>query len=1180
MMMTLKNGQGADTNVVPDPEAATVGSETAQPALPIGNGASSQLSVLLVTEGTYPFQWGGVSTWCHLLMRDLPDVNFTLLSIVPYPDMEPLFTLPPNVVAFHPVPLWGVLEAVESQPTLTLSEIRQRKGSATRDVVAQKFLPIFRSFLIELLTDDTDSTRFGQLVHEMYRYFLTYDFDATLRSEAVWDCFGQTARDNFPAAARQIGYPAARFDMADVTWAMKWLYHWLFPLSRPIPRTDVVHTAMTGICSLVAAAAKYEHNAAFMLTEHGIYLRERYLAEASSSENLFLKLFKLRFARRTTELGYALADQISPCCDYNQRWEYRNGATREQVQTIYYGVDEKVFVPMGKPFGDPPVVVWVGRINPLKDVFTLIRAAAIVHKSRPDIEFRLFGSPPSGDEPYYEECLALRAELGLEHSLQFAGYTANTAQAYNQGDIAILSSVSEGFPFSTLEAMLCGKPVVATAVGGVPEQIEGCGIAVEPRNPVQLAEAVLSLVNDPARCAALGQAARAKAVQEFSVHQSGEAHRASYLRLASHRTDCRVAQAVPAMPAISVSSNGNGKAGVSEKHGVEVSQVGANGAAGVHSGNGSNGAKAHAGSNGTVLHTGVGGGNGVKRGTNGNGAAVTKTAAQTVSNGNGAHASAVVTQQHGNGSGNGHALPANGALLAALVADIETRVPRPIDSLEITAVLESIGITDEVARQYYGMEDTFALALAVLQQLRKSSSGHSPEEGASPQRLVTRREALSDYSRGPLALIPGFILLLFIQFCGTFGQWGRNEVLALSIGLTSSMVASSGIIQAVMRRASISLSMGNLPAMNRFLRLSLGWAFVCIAILGALAAAAIASLGVFSRNEALIFGLAFIGLSALWLPAAALTVVRAQWWLGAALAAGLLAGILAAWAIGPLAPQALAASVAVGFAVALGVVLGAVYFKLAKPAPRNKHQQATLPPRSYLINEAAPYFAYGSLYMVLILTPHILGWIQASEGGPVQWWAVSSLELGLTLSLPPIMLAGGVIEHALRRFWLSALTAQSETPGAQPELFRGVLTGLYRRHLAYYLAALTLMSAVVLVLFELSLNSGRLDAWLGVSSPTTLATVFYCGLIAYALIGWGLYNSAFSITLNLPRLATWGIVAGIIVTGVIGLTVGPAVDYRYTAVSFIVGAMVFVIVSTITVTRLLRSADYHYSSSF
>lgn len=244
----------------------------------------------------------------------------------------------------------------------------------------------------------------------------------------------------------------------------------------------------------------------------------------------------MRFALRVTQLSYAVADLISPCCDYNKRWEARLGASDDRLETIYYGVDATIFSP-AKRAADwesdaPPTVVWVGRINPLKDLRTLLEAAAVVHRDRPDVRFLLYGSAAVEDEAYHQEILALHAELALEAVVTFCGYISEPAAAYHQADLVVLSSVSEAFPFSILEAMLCGKPVVATAVGGVPEEIAGCGVTVEPRNSAAMGHAILELMRDPERRVVLGRAAREKAVREYSLHQFGRTYSSIYTKLA------------------------------------------------------------------------------------------------------------------------------------------------------------------------------------------------------------------------------------------------------------------------------------------------------------------------------------------------------------------------------------------------------------------------------------------------------------------------------------------------------------------------------------------------------------------------------------------------------------------------------------------------------------------------
>ncbi len=383
--------------------------------------AARSKQVLLITEGTYPFFLGGVSNWCQMLIGQLPEFDFKVFSLTGDQRMNPRYTLPPNVIEFRAIPLWGTREALENQRELSLAGIYRRKRGTTEAVVARSFIPSFESFLSGLYAEGSPLC-LAQPIREMYRFFLAHDFDAALRSRSAWDCFVQTSRRYFPQTAARCGYPRAEFSLADMTDAMSLLYRWVTPLAAQLPAADIAHAASAGLCSLVAVVAKLEHNAAFLLTEHGIYLRERYLAEAYSPSNLFLKMFSLRFVRRVTELSYALADLISPGSDYNQRWELYGGASPDRLRTIRNGVDPAEFKPMNKPGPPPLVVVWLGRITPIKDLITLLRAAAMVREQRPDIEFRVYGSASAEDQAYYQACMELRADLGVEDAVVFGGY--------------------------------------------------------------------------------------------------------------------------------------------------------------------------------------------------------------------------------------------------------------------------------------------------------------------------------------------------------------------------------------------------------------------------------------------------------------------------------------------------------------------------------------------------------------------------------------------------------------------------------------------------------------------------------------------------------------------------------------------------------------------------------------
>jgi glycosyltransferase involved in cell wall biosynthesis len=488
--------------------------------------------VLLITQGTYPFHFGGVTTWCRHLITGLPSVDFHILALVADPDLSPLFERPENVSALTRVPLWGVRDALETREQLRLRDLRRAQQAPDEPSLADGLGRPLRELVTAIFSAVADPFALAHQISALYEFFLLHDFDSCMRSATAWEAFVTAAETTFPAAAHAAGYSDAPIGAADVLTGLHWLHHWLLPLSRPLPEADVAHATMAGECILPGLAAKLHHGAGLVFSEHGVYLREVYLREATDEGSLFLKLLKIGFALRTSEMAHAVSDQISTCCDYNKRWKYGNCSSR--VQTIHYGLDVTASDRALPRSGRTPVITWLGRFDPLKDIETLLRAASIVHRQRPDAIFRLYGSATPDRTAYYEQMLALRGELGLDRAVELPGYTSDPQRAYGDADIVVLTSISEGFPYATLEAMACGRPVVATAVGGLAEQLGGCGLLVEPQSPEMLAAALIDLIDDPISRARLGAGARERVRTMFSLDQKNGLHLDAYLAAAAN----------------------------------------------------------------------------------------------------------------------------------------------------------------------------------------------------------------------------------------------------------------------------------------------------------------------------------------------------------------------------------------------------------------------------------------------------------------------------------------------------------------------------------------------------------------------------------------------------------------------------------------------------------------------
>ncbi|WP_330344536.1 DUF3492 domain-containing protein [Streptomyces longwoodensis] len=248
---------------------------------------------------------------------------------------------------------------------------------------------------------------------------------------------------------------------------------------------------------------------------------------------------------------YRQAARITPGNAHARRWQEHCGADRAKIRTIHPGMDATPFAEVGEgpDTADPDTLVWVGRIEPAKDLVSLLHAFAEVRKEEPGTRLRVVIGAPTGPEgeAYLGHCRVLAAQLfpdeadGL-HSVgdnpvsfeEIGGPEVPTlADAYGAGAVTVLSSVVEGYPTGLVEAMFCGRATVSTDVGAVVEVIGGTGLVVPPRNPRALAEACVALLRDPERRARLGAAARARALELFTVEQNVAAFHGIYLEVVS-----------------------------------------------------------------------------------------------------------------------------------------------------------------------------------------------------------------------------------------------------------------------------------------------------------------------------------------------------------------------------------------------------------------------------------------------------------------------------------------------------------------------------------------------------------------------------------------------------------------------------------------------------------------------
>ncbi len=467
------------------------------------------MKVCIIAEGSYPYITGGVSSWVSTLVNRMNEHEFVIYAIAPESHYKGNFkyTLPDNVSEVVEVFLdsWKD-EAVVKRSNLKFTTPQKE---TIKDLILgnnfdwEQLFQLFESKKIKAVQDFLLSKDFFDIVYQAYV-----------------ESYSQTPFTEF-------------------FWTMRSLLLPLFHiLKHDVPEADLYHAPSTGYAGVVGTLAKRKYGKPLIITEHGIYTREREIeiVKATWMKNYYKDMW-INFFYNLSRCSYDASDRVVTLFNRNKEIEISLGCAEEKISIISNGVDYQGFsklanFAMEKREGIKYSVGAIVRVVPIKDIKTMLSAFALVKEQMEETEFIIIG-PTDEDEEYFQECMGLAEDLKLKDVI-FTG-KVDVRDYIPKIDLFVLSSISEGQPLSLLETMASGKPNIATDVGSCKEVIYGerdrlgkCGIITPIMDYVSIAKGIVHIASNRELAQEMADIAMNRVKHYFRVEAMIEAYLSLY----------------------------------------------------------------------------------------------------------------------------------------------------------------------------------------------------------------------------------------------------------------------------------------------------------------------------------------------------------------------------------------------------------------------------------------------------------------------------------------------------------------------------------------------------------------------------------------------------------------------------------------------------------------------------
>ena len=471
------------------------------------------MRICIIAEGCYPYVVGGVSGWVHNMIKTFPEQEFILLTIIANRDLSGRFAyeLPENVTEVYELYLedadWGSVNKRHK------TRLNQKEYHALRSLILNhevewdEMFDFFRNHQISI----------NQLL-------MGEDF-----YHAVLDCYN-------------LQYPDIVF--SDFLWTMRSMYLPLFlAMSMEIPKADVYHAVATGYAGILGCMGKHFHNGQLILSEHGIYTREREeeLIKAEWVQRLYKKIWIRQF-KKMSQVAYEKADVVTSLYQHAKELQIELGCPKEKIAITPNGIEYKKMENLQGIQPENEGFIHIGailRVTPIKDVKTMIQAFAYAKRRCPQLKLWIMG-PYDEDPEYAAECFKMVETMRIP-DVEFTGRIQVT-DYLGWMDMTILTSISEGQPLTILESFAARVPVIATDVGnckgllyGEDDGFGNAGILTHIMNIEEISHAMVYLAQNPEMRRQMGEVGYQRLMRKYKIEDMKKTYEKIYREAAQRQ---------------------------------------------------------------------------------------------------------------------------------------------------------------------------------------------------------------------------------------------------------------------------------------------------------------------------------------------------------------------------------------------------------------------------------------------------------------------------------------------------------------------------------------------------------------------------------------------------------------------------------------------------------------------